>query len=415
MKLFRIALAVALGSAGLSARGGELLAARFRMAPERPYVGQPFEIRLEVEVSPGTEAQDLRVDGLSLDPCATVGAYTPEERRSERRGDRTVDVLAFVASGRATKPMRQELRGTLYARLVERRTIGFFSSSYSSTVAVHLDPFLTEFRPLPATGVPPGFQGAIGSFRLTGTLEPEQAMPGDLVNLSLTLSGSGWLGDAQILLPQPGPAFRVYPPQELTRNAKGSLALRQVVVPLSTNATRIGAARFPYFDPVAGSYRETTAGPFVLALTTQPRANALPVVKHFDAQPLSAEATAGDRLAAAATVDRAGRWLPFAAAILAAVLLTAMLYPWRARLAIAAGVLVLAAGLTAGTRWVGQSDRLHRTVSALATARLCPSEHARSLFALSPGRVVTPVEFAGDWVLVDADGRRGWIPCRAMR
>ncbi len=413
MSFNRLALALTLGiAATLTARGGELQSARFLIAPERPYVGQPFEIRLELEVSPGAEAQDLRIDGISLDPCATIGPYKPEARRAERRSDRTVDILSFAAIGRATKPWRQEFHGTLHANLVEHRTFGFFSSTYSSSAAIRLGPLLVEFRPLPTTGVPPGFQGAIGTFRVTGTLEPAQAMPGDLVNLNITLLGNGWLGDAQVLLPQPGPDFRVYPPQELARDEKGALALRQVVIPLTTNATRIGMASLPYFDPVAGVYRVATAGPFALTLNTARPGATVPAVKRFDAQPPPTESVG--EMAVTATVGQARRWLPFAAALILAVVVTSVLHAWRPWLAIIAGIVVLAAGLYACQRWTGHIERQNRTMIELVTARLCPSPTARALFILSPGRVVTPVEKAENWVLVEANGHRGWVPAATL-
>lgn len=185
----------------LSAYGGDLLAARFHITPEHPYVGQTFEVRLEIEVTPGAEVQDLRIDGIPLDTCAALGAYQKEDRRQIRHGDRTVDIIPFVASGRATQPIRQEFHGHLFANLVERHSSGFFSSMYSVSAAVLLDPLLLEFRPLPTANVPSGFQGAVGAFHLTGKLDPARAAPGDIVNLIYTVTGNGWLGSSQIILP----------------------------------------------------------------------------------------------------------------------------------------------------------------------------------------------------------------------
>jgi len=394
---------------------GELLAARMRIKPERPYVTQPFEVRLEVEVTPGAQVQDMQLEGVPLDTFAKLSTYQNEERHQARRNDRTVDVLAFVATGRAIQPTRQEFHGTLHANLVERHSLGFFTSLSSAFATIHLDPLLLEFRPLPTVNVPPGFQGAIGSFLLSGNVDPPLATPNDLVTLTYTITGNGWLGDAQILLPSPDPNFRVYPPQETQRDDIGHLKLQQVIVPLNTNATHIGMARLPYFDPVAGVYRESTAGPFHLALTTAPTSSPVPPVKHLDVQPNPAAVMDSGDAAVAVAVNQARQLLPFAGVILLAVLAAGLLYEWRPRLAIAAGVVLLIAGLYLCQHGCNQSPVHGRETRALTDARLCPSANARILFHIAPGRQVTPLEDAEDWVRVDANGQRGWIPVQALK
>jgi hypothetical protein len=398
----------------LSAQGGELLSARFHIKPERPYVGQPFEIRLEIEVSPGAELQDLSLEGVPLDDCARLTPYQKDERRQGRSGERAVDVLSFTASGRPTQPVRREFSGILRALLVERHSSGFFSSVSTVPAAVRMAPLTVSFLPLPTANMPPGFQGAVGQFTLTGRLDPAQASPGDLVNLTCSVSGNGWMRDAHVLLSPPDPNFRIYPPQELQRDENGKLELRQVVVPLNTNATRIGVARFPYFDPVSGMYREATAGPFQLTLVSAHSTTSVPSVKHLEVLPNAATAADTGDAAVAVTISHARRLLPLAGVSLVAVLIAGLLHEWRPRLAIVAGLVLFAAGIFLCQRWSAPANRGSRDVRVLATARLCPSGSARVLFHIAPGRQVTPLERSGDWVRVDADGRRGWIPAGAL-
>ena len=398
-----------------AARGGELLAARFHLKPESPYVGEPFEFRMEVEVSPGAELQDVQLEGIALDTVAKIGAYRREDRRQVRRGDTTVDILPFVATGRAMHPTRQEFRGTLHASLVERYNLGFFSSLRTASAAVRCDLLRVAFRPLPTANVPPGFQGAIGTFALSGTMDPPQAAPGDLINLSYAVTGHGWLGDAQVLIPPPGANFRAYPPQETQRDESGSVTLRQVVVPLNTNATRIGMARLPYFDPVAGVYREATAGPFQLAFVTPQAAGSVPAVKHLEVQPNPATVAENSDAALSVTVQQARHLLPFGAVFLLSMLLVGLLYEWRPRVAVMAGLVVLLTGSYLCTPWHQQTGRHGREVRELAAARLCPSGNARVLFQIAPGRQVLPVETCEGWMRVDFDGRYGWIPAGSVK
>lgn len=407
-----IGLALLASCAGSHA--GELLGARFQVKPPRPYVNQPFELLLEIEVTPGAELQDLSIDGIPFETYATSQSFQPQPRVQVRRDKRTLDLLRFTSPRRALQPVRQSFAGVLRATLVERHSVGFFSSLSSSTTQVQLEPLLLEFRSLPATGAPAGFQGAIGSFALTGSIDPARVAPGDLVTLEYTLSGSGWLGSATLALSDYGPHFRVYPPQELQREETGRLRVRQVLIPLNTNACVIGGARLAYFDPGAETYREATAGPFRVEVSTNRTDAALPAVKRVTVAQEPATAQEQGEAAMAFTWGRAREGWPYAGVCLLAILVTGVWFGWRPRVAVAAGLAILIVGIPLCRQWIGRNHAGYREIREMAAARLCPSPRARVLFQVAPGRLVAPLESAGGWVRVDADGRRGWIPESAI-
>ncbi len=393
----------------------EIYAARYLPQPERPYLSQPMDVRLEIEVSPGAELQELKLENLPLESFAKLSSYQQVERRQIRRGEAVVEVISYVASGRPVQPARQDLRGILHAQLVERTSLGFFTSLRSVNTSIRMEPLRLDFRPLPPTDVPTGFQGAVGTFQLSATVDPPQVLPGDLITVTYSVTGRGWLGAAHILLPPSDPNFRSYPPQELQRDENGQLSVRQVVVPLNTNAASLGAARLPYFDPAVGVYRESVAGPFRLQFTTRALTNALPAVKHFQVLPPPATPTANGDAAVAATVTQLRRLLPFATVFLVAMLSAGLLYGWRPRVAMAVGFVLLIAGAY-GCQWWSRQAGLHlQRVHQLTTARLCPSANARLLFPIAPGRCVTTLETYEDWQRVDYNGQRGWIPATALR
>jgi hypothetical protein len=408
-------LVLALGMTAGIAVAGDLYGARFRFRPEKPFVGQAFEVTLEMEVSPGADPQDLQLEGVPLDTYAALGVYQKGERRQERRGDRVVDVLSLRATGRATQAARLPCAGILRATLLERRVMGFFSAVQTQPVAARIAPFTLEFRPRPAAGVPPGYGGAVGVFALAASVEPAQAAPNDLVTLTYTLSGDGCLNGAHLLWPAPDPNFRVYPPQEIHRDENGKLTVRQVVVPLNSNAVQLAAARLPYFDPVAEIYREAASGPLRLRLVARQEGAPVAPVKHLDIQTSPPTAVEVNDAAVSATLAQLRHLLPFGGVLLLAMLLVGACYGRRPRLAIVAGVLVFALGVYFCRRWEVRSQPRGRIIAELSTARLCPSANARLLFQIPPGREVIPLELADDWVRVDSEGRRGWIPTRALK
>jgi hypothetical protein len=393
----------------------EIFSARLRLQPEAPYVNQPFTLRLEIEVTPGAQLQEIQLENLPIDSFAKTAPYQQEERRQVRRSENTVDILSFVTSGRPVQPVQQLLQGVLRAQLVERTSMGFFTTMRSVNAGVRMAPLHLNFRPLPAIGIPDGFRGAVGTFQLTATLDPPQVTPGDLITLTYRVTGSGWLGDTQIRLPAADPNFRSYPPQELQRTEQGELSVRQVVVPLNTNAVSVGAARLPYFDPVAGRYRESVAGPYRLEFVANAPTNVIPKVKHFDVQPLPPPSVENGEAAVAATVNHLRRLLPLAGALLVAMLVAGLLYRWRPRVALAVGLVLLVAGAYCGQWWSRQTGRELQQIHQLATARLCPSPQSRTLFHISPGRSVTILETHDDWHRVDYNGQRGWIPANTLR
>ena len=396
-------------------RAGELLGARFELKPERPYVNQPFELHLFIDVSPGAELQDLSLDGVPMDSFATMQPFQTSARSQAKHGDRTVDVLHFMSTGRALRPSLHDVAGVLRAMIVERRSLGFFSSWNKSQGAIRVQPFRIEFRALPSVGTPPDFAGVVGVFTLSGRADATHVSPGDLVTMEYRLTGSGWLGQAPLLLPDLGAGFRTYPPQEVQRDESGSLTVRQVVIPLTTNATLIGAARLPYFDPAAGVYREAVAGPFRLAVSPTSGDAHIPAIKRVDVQP--GPSTPGDFNDATtiAAVGHARRLAPFAAVLLLAMLVAGGLYGRRPRVAIAAGIVIFVAGAYLVQRWSERTRPASRELRETTAARLCPSVNARVLFRVAMGRQVVPIETTEGWVRVEADGQHGWIPATALK
>lgn len=396
------------------ATAADILSAQIRFIPARPFVNQPFDIQIDVRVTPGAELQDTQIEGLPDSDAVIFENLASRERRQVRENGQTVDILGFVSRGRGLKPVVLPLQCGLHATLVERRTAAFFSHWVSIPRTLRFAPATLEIQPLPATGRPDGFGGAIGQFTLTGSAAPTQIQPGDIVTLSWELNGRGWLGDTPIRLRDPGGAFKTYPPQETARDAaRVRLAMRQVVIPLTTNATSIGAADFSYFDPDAASYRTVTTGPFPLTFgrtVENPGVN----VRRIEIAPVLPATSALPGDAFAARVQSVRRGWPLAVALAMAVLVAGVLADRKRWLAIAAAIAILAGGV-GWQRWLA-----HRQLAATwmtsenVVARLCPADSARSLFDLTAGHAVTPLETADTWVRVNADGREGWVPATAL-
>jgi hypothetical protein len=113
--------------------------------------------------------------------------------------------------------------------------------------------------------------------------------------------------------------------------------------------------------------------------------------------------------AAETAIGRLRQVAPYGIALLAAILVAGLLYAWRPRVAVAAGIAVLLAGAYAGRLWQGRAQQAECRLLAAGAARLAPAAASRELFRLASGATVVPLEHTEGWTRVDAGGRRGWV------
>ncbi len=413
-KAFHIFCTLLMALAAPALVSGQVHEATLRFEPAAPFVGQPFVMTLEVAVNPGVELENLFVEGL---PDASRVRFVNliragrETRRSD--GGRVTDILRYTAEGQAIQPFQTAISCILRGQSVERVSHGFFSQTRSSPITFRTTAARLNVRAIPLRDRPADFSGAIGRFTLAGTASPQTVAVGDLVTLSYTLTGSGWLADAALTLPDPGPDFKTYPAQETTHEPKPpQIAIRQVVIPLSTNATVVQTPRFVYFDPNAVAYRTATIEPFRLTFV---QADAtVPAIRRIDATtPVrstdSVPARPPERVIVE-TVAKIRQLYPLAAALILAAAVTAVLFRIRRIPAVLAGLLIVALGVGVSRRLSRAAEDRVMEVAASVTTRLAPSEHALPLFDLHPGDAVIPLEHAPGWVRVRSADREAWIP-----
>ncbi len=400
------------------ALAGEIFSGRLYTVPAKIYVNQAFELHFELEVTSGSDVENIRISGMPNSPdLLTLGALETVSQNRIVRDAQAINVLHFVASARCHQPIAHTFETALLCTLSERKNIGFFSHIQSRQGQRQLEPFALRVLPLPEAGRPAHFSGALGSFRLSGRCSQTSVQPGDIITLSLELAGQGWLNNAVMPAPPPSPLFKTYSAKERLREPL-RVQTEQVFIPTATNATEIAAARFCFFNPATERYEESVAGPFRLTFTevsASPKADDVRVID--TALPAAAES-----LPQAVSLDRMNLTLrqvfPLlvgCAGALAAFFVFFLLYGRHARLAFAIGAALLAAGIGAGYALSGKTAAATRTLARHTPVLFAPSRASATLFELNPGVAVIPLENAGAWVRIDAAGRRGWIPAQALK
>jgi len=178
-----------------------------------------------------------------------------DEARNERGGDLAIDETAFEILVRAESddPFDSFFNP---ARPIYRRTDGM----------------IVKVKPLPDSGRPASFQGAVGHFSLSVDTDRKEAQVNDAVGLTVKVQGDGntrTLGEP--LLPDL-PDYRRYDPKVEEKSeikgdrVQGTRSWSYVLVPLAAGDRTIPPVRFSYFDPTAGAYRELAGAPLAIKI-----------------------------------------------------------------------------------------------------------------------------------------------------
>lgn len=115
-------------------------------------------------------------------------------------------------------------------------------------------------RPLPSPA-PAGFNGAVGTFSVDTRMVGNSFRTNDPATLLYTITGTGnikYLKEPEIDFPS---EFEQYTPKAETstrvngNNVSGTMTVEYTFVPTTTGDFTIGAGKFVYFDPSAGTYK----------------------------------------------------------------------------------------------------------------------------------------------------------------
>jgi hypothetical protein len=150
-----------------------------------------------------------------------------------------------------------------------------------------------QVSPLPKENVPPGFNGAVGSFTMAVSAGPTNLVTGDPITLRVQISGHGALDT--IALPEltGWDNFKIYPPTAKVDainplGIDGSKTFEEIVTPQNSDIKTLPPVSFSFFDPVQKQYRTLTypATPLVVRAATPGTMPAAPTAAHPEnAQP----------------------------------------------------------------------------------------------------------------------------------
>jgi hypothetical protein len=131
-------------------------------------------------------------------------------------------------------------------------------------------PVSLNVLPLPTQGRPDGFENVVGRFRMTATLDRTTVNAGEPVTLDMIVSGEGnfkTLVAPKVAIPEQVSTYSEAGEQKVSAQGEtigGQKNFSMILVPREPGEFDIGPITLDYFDPVAGAYKQLTAGPFLV-------------------------------------------------------------------------------------------------------------------------------------------------------
>ncbi len=135
------------------------------------------------------------------------------------------------------------------------------------------NPVTIDVMPLPDTGKPSDFSGAVGDYSITASVDKQSVKTNEAIALRVEVAGKGNIR----IVPKPKlnfPAdFEVYDPkitESVNRTAgviSGRRTLEYVIIPRFAGQQTISPVKFSYFDPKSKAYRESVTDPISITVT----------------------------------------------------------------------------------------------------------------------------------------------------
>ncbi|MBM3307368.1 MAG: protein BatD, partial [Candidatus Eisenbacteria bacterium] len=135
------------------------------------------------------------------------------------------------------------------------------------------EPIAIEVVPLPQEGRPADFGGAVGSYRITASIEPASVPAHQPATLKVRISGTGNVRKLTAPRLPELPDFKVYESSTTSDPSRtggamgGTKIYEYVLVPQTPGRKTVPAIRLPHFSPSSGEYRVADTGDLTLEVT----------------------------------------------------------------------------------------------------------------------------------------------------
>ena len=325
--------------------------AHIETSTAEPFTKETFTLTLvittrDIEIDPQLDLAHLPGN----DVMQILGSFDAMAVERERADNQEITRRRYQARARAMVPGTIELAPVL--QLTARKRVRSFFGSAMEVRPVSLQVPQTTIHAKPIPDPPENFSGVIGNFEINIEADPLEIQAGDLVTITTTLRGEGWVNEDTLPALSPTPLLRTYRVRAAsTAEAARERVFTQTVVPLEQELAALPEISFVWFNTQIASFQHDAFGPFPL--------------QYVQPSPPSTAPTATPETVAApdAMPHTQGRF------------------------------------------------RRNRIVLHEATrAYIAPATTSTPTFTIPPMSTIRILEHYQNWILVQHDNNRGWIP-----
>jgi len=244
--------------------------------PDQLYVGQTTPLQLKLYISEGVRLTGLNSFDRSADGF-TISELPENLETTEIVKGRRYRVLTWPLTITPIQTGEQDLnfQFTVSASLPgqNNRRDPFGGRSFGSSVfggifgrterfTLYTEPTQVEVLPLPTTGQPSAFTGAIGDFTMQVYTDRKSTQAGEPIMLSVEISGSGNFDRINGPAIPETDAWRSYDPESIFQPRTADSVLRgtkrfdYVMIPNQAGTIEIPEISFAYFESQAKRYTE---------------------------------------------------------------------------------------------------------------------------------------------------------------
>lgn len=256
----------------------DLLFAKLETDRDNAYVQEPFTLTLSIYSRQGLQmAGNIGLNGM---PQTGLPEFQWQEAQPGREviNGAIFDVRHFTARTRAMSSGVFDFKPSVTVPVVvpnqNRRSRSpfddaFFGSMFQRTetrpVDVPVERVSVTVKPLPESGRPESFNGAVGRFALQTRAEPRQVQVGDPITLQLVIRGDGNFDRVMMPTLPVDDSLRLFG-DPVRKQTDGAVVFEQVLSPRSADTTEIPSVAFSFFDTHRGQYRTVESAPIPITV-----------------------------------------------------------------------------------------------------------------------------------------------------
>ncbi len=215
---------------------------------DEPYVNQNFILTLTVK-SNKPLGHEIEINELPPSSILYRNPFKELPIRYQQVAGKTAEIHQYRCQARAKQAGRIKIAPIL--------TVIQISEGSNVIVNIQAEPLSLTVKPLPATNSAEEFSGAVGQFTIKSKSFPARPTYSDLIKITTTINGSGYVPENYSPRIHHAPGFIIYDPIKIN-GSKENRVYEQFLAPLSRNATNIPVISFTYFDPQNNIYTSHT-------------------------------------------------------------------------------------------------------------------------------------------------------------